>query len=574
MRKELSIGTSDFKELIENNFYFADKSLFIKEIIKSGAKVVLFPRPRRFGKTLNISMLQYFFEKTMNVPYVASGQVRGDSNRHLFKDLKIEKDKECIEQQGQYPVVFFTFKDVKEENWANTFEKIRDIIFAEFNRHKYLLKSNSLDVYEKEYCKKIINNSGTQVDYENSLKKLTEYLTKCHKKKPIILIDEYDSPITAGYLNNFYSQIIDFMRGFLCGGLKDNKYLEKAVITGVLKIAKESIFSGVNNLEVYSISDEKFSEFFGFLQEEIDELLKYYNFDGDVEEVKHWYDGYNFGNNRIYNPWSIISFIRKDFKFSVYWVNTSDNKLIRDLITKGDHKLKKDIEEIVANKKNKHVINDNIVFTDIEHISEATINLLLFSGYLTVSDIQYDNIEKVNLGNLSIPNEEIASLYNNIIMYWFKRSIDTDDYKSMLDNLINGNIKEFTKYFNNFVLSSFSCFDLPENQSEKVYHAFVLGMLISLNKDYLVKSNRESGFGRYDVMLIPKNKNKLGVVIEFKKTEESETLEHATKEALEQIQARGYAQELKDLEINNILFLGIAFKGKQVQILSENNKNI
>ncbi|MCF7800078.1 ATP-binding protein [Candidatus Babeliales bacterium] len=561
MKKELGIGVSDFKNIREKNYYFVDKSLLIKEIIETGAEVLLFPRPRRFGKTLNLSMLRYFFEK--NLPS------QKGNNKHLFKNLEIEKYKNCMQHQGQYPIIFFTFKDIKETNWEKTIEKIKDLISIEFKRHKYLLDSNLIDIYEKEYCKKIINKTASQVDYENSLKNLSEYLAKFYNKRSIILLDEYDSPITSGYLNNYYKEIISFMRGFLCGGLKDNSFLEKAIITGVLRIAKESIFSGVNNLKTYSIITKNFSEYFGFLQTEVENILKYYDLENKINDVKKWYDGYNFGGHKIYNPWSIINFASDKGTLIIYWVNTSDNQLIRDLITNGDESLKSDIEGIIAGINNKHVINDNIVFQDINKINSATFNLLLFSGYLTVSDIKYDENRDVFLGKLSIPNVEIRGLYKNIIIYWFENSINFNKYKAMLKNLISGNIEEFTNYFTDFVASSFSSFDLPENESEKVYHAFVLGMLVSLSKDYLVKSNRESGYGRYDVILIPRDKNKFGIVIEFKKADEKESIENAVQDALKQIKEKNYVQELKDLEIKNILNLGIAFKGKQVKILKK-----
>ncbi|MCF7800062.1 ATP-binding protein [Candidatus Babeliales bacterium] len=554
--KKLPVGISDFKELIENNYYFVDKSSFIKEIINADAKIILLPRPRRFGKTINISMLKYFFEKDLH----------NIDNKHLFKDLEIENCQECMSYQEQYPVIFLTFKDIKEKNWENTFEKIRDLIAIEFSRHDYLLNSDFLKNLEKEYCKRIINNTGTQVDYENSLKKLTGYLAKFHNKKPILLIDEYDSPITSGFINNYYKDIISFMRGLLCGGLKDNVNLEKGVITGVLRVAKESIFSGVNNLAVYSTLKQNFSEFFGFLQKEVEKLLKYYNLENKIEDVKKWYDGYSFGNHKIYNPWSILNFISNKADFSVYWVNTSDNQLIRDLISRGDDELKSWLEDILTGTDKEYNIDENIVFSDIYSINSAVLSLLLFSGYLAATRVKK---EYANPVKLSIPNWEIRTLYEDIINYWFEKSINFSRYKFMLENLLSGNIEEFTKYFTSFVTSSFSSFDLPENESEKIYHAFVLGMLVSLSKDYIVKSNRESGDGRYDVMLMPKDKNKLGIVIEFKKADDGETIDHAIKAAIKQIQDKNYAQELKDFGIKNIFSLGIAFKGKQVKILKK-----
>ncbi|MCF7799899.1 ATP-binding protein [Candidatus Babeliales bacterium] len=574
--KKLPVGISDFKELIENNYYFVDKTYFIKEIINADAKVLLLPRPRRFGKTINLSMLRFFFEKTIPLrPGGFAGQDGGQaggyggqaiSNKQLFRGLKIEKCQECMSYQEQYPVIFFTLKDIKETNWESTFNKIKDLIGQEFKRHKYLLDSNILDSNDKNIFKNIISRKAEQFDYENSLKKLTEYLTKFHNKKPIILIDEYDSPINAGFINNYYIQIINFMRGFLGAGLKDNPNLEKAVITGILRVARESIFSGLNNLAVYSILKEDFSEFFGFEQSEVEKLLKDYNLENKIDEVKKWYDGYNFGNHKIYNPWSILNFISNKAEFSVYWVNTSDNQLIRDLISRGDEELKTILENIIAGASIEYNIDENIVFPDIYKINSAVFSLLLFSGYLTATKVRknYDNPVK-----LSMPNQEIKILYEKIIIYWFENSINFSKYKFMLENLLSGNIEEFKEYFINFVTSSFSSFDLPENESEKIYHAFVLGILVTLSKDYIVKSNRESGFGRYDVMLIPNDKNKLGLVIEFKKAEQKETIDNAVTAAIKQIEEKKYTQELKDLGIKNILSLGIAFKGKEVKILKK-----
>ncbi len=556
--KKISIGITDFKEIINNNYYLVDKSLFIKEIMEDGSKVLLIPRPRRFGKTINMSMLKYFFEKT------------DEDNSFLFKELYIYKCKDVMEKQGKYPVIYLTFKDEKYLSWKDCKSGMKFVIGNEFKRHKYLLKSNIMDDEEKETYKDIMNLKADDIYYHKSLLSLSMYLSKYYNEKTVIIIDEYEVPIQGGYTGNYYEDIINFMRNFLSGGLKDNIYLEKAILTGILRVAKESIFSGLNNLNVYSILKNKYSSYFGFSEVEIEEIFKYYEVEFKLDEVKSWYNGYVFGENVIYNPWSILNYVNNyEEGLQPYWINTSSNDLVKSLITKGGHQLKSELEDLIQDKSITKEINENIEMKEIDKSTENVWSFLLLSGYLkTVKNTRKPDGRLVC--ELAIPNIEVKYLYNEIIMSWFRESINNDEFNFMLNSLINGDIKTFGKILKKFVLSSVSYFDISGQESEKVYHAFVLGMLIALSEDYEVKSNRESGYGRYDIMIIPKDKNKIGIIMEFKKVDrdDEEDLKKAAEEGLKQIRERKYKQELIAREIKNIIEIGVAFEGKDVMVLT------
>ncbi|NMM64029.1 AAA family ATPase [Clostridium sp. P21] len=556
--KRISIGITDFKEIVNDNYYLVDKSLFIKEIIEDGSKVLLLPRPRRFGKTVNMSMLKYFFEKT------------DEDNSLLFKELNINKHKDIMERQGSYPVIYLTFKDEKYLNWKDCKSGMKFIIGSEFKRHKYLLESNILDDEEKEIYKDVMNLKAEDIYYYKSLLSLSIYLFKYYNKKAVIIIDEYDVPIQSGYTSGYYEDIISFMRNFLSGGLKDNVYLEKAILTGILRVARESIFSGLNNLNVYSILKNKYSSYFGFSEAEIEEVFKYYKVESKLDEVKSWYNGYVFGENIIYNPWSILNYVNNyEEGLQPYWINTSSNDLVKSLITKGGQQLKSELEDLIRNKSIIKEINENIEMKEIDKSTENVWSFLLLSGYLkTINKVRKSDRRLVC--ELAIPNIEVKYLYNEIIMSWFRESINNDEFNFMLKSLINGDIKTFGKILKKFVLSSVSYFDISGQESEKVYHAFILGMLIALSEDYEVKFNRESGYGRYDVIIIPKDKNKIGIIMEFKKVDrdEKEDLKKAAEDGLKQIKERDYKQELVMREIKNIIEVAIAFEGKDVMILT------
>ena len=555
-KRKLPIGLSDFKRLIEDNYYYVDKSLLLKELIDSGGIVTLIPRPRRFGKTLNLSMLRHFFEK------------KDKDTSYLFKELNIWKEgEEYQEKQGKYPVIYLTFKDVKNSKWEDAYHKIVSTIKDEFENHSYLLNSNELNEREKTIIENVLTQKLSQTDYEESIRKLSFYLEKHHKQRVIILIDEYDTPIQCGFTYNFYNEAISFVRNFMSSSLKDNPSMERGVLTGILRIAKESIFTGMNNLGVFTILNNQFSDKFGFTEEEVKSLLEYYNIGIDSKEVSDWYNGYIFGETVIYNPWSILNYIERHGEGCMpYWVNTSSNDLVKDLLSRSSHTTKLDLELLVTGKSIKKEIRSDIVFSEIENSSESIWSFLLFCGYLKVLKKEY--IDKKLICELMIPNREVEYLYEAIIRNWFEISIRNDKLDLLLKCLTSGDVKTFGKILQEFVLNSMSYLDPTGKEPEKVYHAFVLGLLLSLNQTYTVKSNRESGLGRYDVMLIPNDIHKKGIIFEFKKVDhdDKETIDDTVKLALAQIEDKQYDAELREKGITDILKLGIAIDGKIVKI--------
>jgi hypothetical protein len=556
LKKPLPIGISDFKRLIDGGYAYVDKTLFIQEIIEKGTLVALIPRPRRFGKTLNLSMLRYFFEK---------GE---DDTSYLFKNLNIWNNKACRALQGQFPVVSISLKDVKHASWEEAFQALRKVIAKEFERHNYILEKELLTPREKELYHKILSETDDKTLIEQSLLHLTEWLHRYHNKQTILLIDEYDTPAHAAYTGKYYSTFIDFIRNWLSAGLKDNFHLERGVLTGILRIAKESIFSGLNNISTFTILNEEFQDKFGLLKSEVKELLDDCDLSDRLPEIGQWYDGYRIGScTEIYNPWSVLNCIAKNGALSPYWVNTSDNALMKQLIAKGTDDLKADIEELLRGGSIEKTIEEGIVFPNLEQSPSAVWSLLLYSGYLTLDATPSYGVPC----QLRIPNIEVGELYKTMIMDWFKTSIHEHKYRILLSSLTSGDVDTFSQLFKEFMISSVGVFDIPSEESEKIYHAFVLGMMIGLKDQYELKSNRESGLGRYDVMLIPKDKNDLGIIMEFKKIGrfEKTDLEKAVTSALQQIEDRQYAQELLDRGVNRILYLGFAFEGKQVLIRSK-----
>ncbi len=552
--QKLPLGISDFKELQKNNYDFIDKSLFIKEIIDEDAQVILFPRPRRFGKTLNISMLRYYF-------------CEAEADWSLFKDLKIETQPgQYLQEFAAYPLIYITFKGVKELKWKNCLKNIEDIVAAEYQKHDYLLEKNVLSKPEKKIYNEILNLEADQVHYQKSLQRLTEYLHRYHGEKVIVLIDEYDQPIQTGYLNDYYKEVVNFMRLFLENGLKDNSSLEKSVLTGILRIAKESIFSGLNNLVVNDIFSEKYNSYFGLLPEEVEKIFTDYNLEYRLDQIKDWYNGYNFGGRTIYNPWSIINCIYYQGEIKPYWVNSSGNELIKELVINGNEDLKTNLELLIQGEKIKKKIDENIVFAEIKSKSSSVWSFLLFSGYLSAA--ASDRKEGRLYAELEIPNQEINYIYEEIILDWFEKNISSKKLALMLKALTEADIDTFAQIFKEFTVNSFSYFDTAAEAPEKVYHAFVLGLLLNLRDDYQIKSNRESGYGRYDIMIIPNDKSKKGIIIEFKKVNKysKESLGEAVETALEQIDRKNYEAELKSIGISDILKLGIAFSGKEIEI--------
>jgi len=552
--KRLPIGISDYKKLVEDNYYYIDKTLLIKELIEVGGAITLLPRPRRFGKTLNLSMLRYFFEKS------------SIDTTHLFSHTAIWQEQEYQKLHAQYPVIFLTFKDVKELTWKNAYEKLTVIIANEFERHAYLLKDLSgQDV--KDY-QAIMERTASFVLFSRALFLLTELLHNHYQKKVIVLLDEYDAPIHASYTYNYYDEMINFMRSLLTSVLKDNSFLERGVLTGILRAAKEGIFSGLNNLKVCSLTGIEFQNKFGFTQQEVQQLLKDQKLSDTALQVQQWYNGYTFGDTTIYNPWSIVQCADQRGLIRPYWLNTSDNQLIKNLLSLANEDVKAELELLITDQSIIKEIDDAVLFPGIERNSKALWSLLLFSGYLTY--VKKELIEGKLLCTLSIPNKEIKILYTDMIKEIFEASLTNTKITLLLRALTEGDSQTFGELLQEFISNSMGIYDFADSDPEKSYHLFVLGLLVYLRDSYEVKSNQESGYGRYDIMLIPKNPNKLGIVVEFKKVSPArgETLEIASQKALDQIQEREYVTELKERGVKRIQLLGIAFQGKKVFVRS------
>jgi hypothetical protein len=445
--QKLPVGLSDFKRVIEDNYYYVDKSLLIKELMDQGAVAMLIPRPRRFGKTLNLSMLRCFFEKT------------AEDTSHLFRHLKIwQSGEEYTSQQGKYPVIYLTFKDIKESNWTSALEKIKRLIQEEFLRHNYLRNENALEAEEQEYFETIANLTATSSAYEDSLKRLSRYLARHHQQQVILLIDEYDTPIQAGYVNGYYKEVVGFMRNFLSGGLKDNPHLAKGVLTGIMRVAKESIFSGLNNLDVFTLLNHNFSDKFGLTEDEVKRLLEDLGASERYAEAKTWYNGYCFGSHIIYNPWSIINYAGKlDEGFKPYWANTSDNAIIEQLLTRGGTELKSELESLIKGGTIEKPIEENIIFRDIERKDHLLWSFLLFSGYLKYVGKRTAN--KRMLFSLQIPNLEVGYIYDHLVQGWLEARLENKKLEMMLKALLGGDMETFEELFAEMVKNSFSFLD-------------------------------------------------------------------------------------------------------------------
>jgi len=468
-------------------------------------------------------------------------------------------------------VIFLTFKNIKEMKWETCLFKIKQLIQEEYSRHDYLLESPKMKSHERDYFQKIMNLSGHIGDYENSLEKLLIFLNRYYGQRAIILIDEYDAPVHAGFNDGYYKDVIRFIRNFLCGGLKDtDRYLEKGILTGIMRIAQESIFSGLNNPGVYTLLSEAFNDKFGFTEKEVETILRQFGVIHQYEQVQEWYNGYRFGETVIYNPWSIVNFLSEGAKkFKSYWRNTADNEIVESLLSRGGKELNRELEVLIRGESIEKVIEEHIVLKNIPERENLLWSFLLMGGYLKQTEARLDRFTGKMHYTLSIPNKEVKTIYMEIVENFFPGKIENRNLEIMLKALLEGNIDVFAEIFSDYVLKSMSFFDMEsgeEAEAEKVYHAFVMGLFLWLTPGYEVKSNRESGYGRYDIMIIPEVKTKLGFIIEFKKTRKKETLETAVKSALEQIENQKYETELLQRGIKNYKKLAIVFKGKEVTV--------
>ena len=536
--KKLPIGIDDFKKLIEKNAYYIDKTEYIEKILDDISEVKLFIRPRRFGKTLNMLTLKYFFDIENK-----------EENRKLFKNLYIEKS-EYFKEQGQYPVIFISLKGLKEKTWENCFNEIKALIsklYNEFEFIKKVLNESELNIFDKIWLKK---DDG---EYINALKNLTSFLYKYYKKEVILLIDEYDAPLINAYEYGYYDEAILFFKVFYGEALKTNLYLRTGIMTGIIRVIKAGIFSDLNNLKVYSILDKEYSDFFGFTQEEVKKALEDFNIEYELPEVKSWYDGYKFGNSEVYNPWSILNFLQHK-ELEAYWVKTSSNFLIKEALKNTNLDVKESLENLFNGENVEEVITGNSDLSSLLSYHDIW-ELLLFSGYLTIDK----KIDK-KLYSLRLPNREIKELFKD---EFIDISFGESQFIKTMESLKRNKLEDFEKNLQKILLNSTS---YQDTKNEDFYHGLILGMTLYLDSQYYVTSNKESGLGRYDVTIEPKNKNNKGYILEFKVTKNEENLEKEAKQAIEQIISKKYDVSLKERGIKDIIILGVAFCGKLVKV--------
>ena len=553
-RKPLPIGISDYVRA-QSDYYYVDKTLLIKEFLDQKPLVSLFTRPRRFGKTLNMDMLRVFFE------------ISKENTSKYFEDKAIWRcGEEYRKQQGQYPVVFLTFKDVKFDSWTATLDKIRDLLQEEFGRHQELADSSKLAEYEKAYFAKIINGDVSEVDLTASLAKLSQMLAKHYGKSPIIIIDEYDTPIQEGYSKDFYDEIIGFMRNFFSGAFKDNKNLTYGFLTGILRIAQESIFSGLNNLTVNSVMDEGYDQFFGFTASEVRNMLEYYGVTDKEAELRDWYDGYLFGSTEIYNPWSVINYISKGCVPQAYWVNTGNNEILEDVLKVATDDITEKLYSLLQGERVIARIDQNVVYRSLAEDPANIYSLLLVAGYLKTpkKELQADGSY---LCEVSIPNREIAAVYKSEILSHLLQigAITRTTADRIAESLYSNDYKKLQNAITEYMDKSISFYDAG---AEGFYHGLVLGLIALMDNHYKIKSNRESGDGRYDISLIPRDGRYPGIIMElkWKKDLSADKLIELADEALAQIDDRRYDAEMKEDGIQDILRFGIAFSGKKVSV--------
>ncbi len=580
-RKRLETGISDFKNIIENNCYFVDKTALIYDFFTNGAYISLMPRPKRFGKTLNLSMIEYFFD------------IQKPESKILFEDYEISKKEDfCKEHQNKYPVINISLKNVKEKNWKKCLMRFKSLISDLYKKYGFLLSSDKIEKNEKQTIETLINETASEIKYSESLKKLSLYLHKHFSQKVIILVDEYDTPIINAFRHtakpikrskeetSYYQDVIDFMQSFLGDAFKGNEAnLRKGLITGVMRVARESIFSDWNNFTVYGITSNYFSDSFGFTQSETEQIVTHFGLHYNLKNIEQWYNGYIFGNiDKIYNPWSIVNYILNEKDgFKPYWVNTSDYSLIKERITEQNATQK--LQILVEGKTIEEPLYDNFIFADFETDNELLWTLLTYNGYLT-------QIQKSDYGNykLKIPNNEVKKVFTDIIMTWLKNKVKLkrDLIVFTTDCLINNRLEKFEAGFKQIIGDTLSYFDIApvENHgrtslNEQIYHVYSLGLLAILSDDYIIKSNRESGDGRYDILLIPYDKTKNGVVIEIKSIEKQketednekfiERIDKEIKSALNQIERNKYYKELlaHKIPLEHIIKVPVVFAGKE-----------
>jgi len=552
--KPIPIGVEDFKVIIDKGSYYVDKTDMIRELLDSGATVNLFTRPRRFGKTLNISMLQRFFEKT------------DEDNAYLFDGLNISQAGEkYMQHQGQYPVISLSLKSMKQPDYSKSFGTFKDVIKREFWRHKDVLSSNEIVPEDREIFSQITHGTAEYDTYITAIRTLSDCLYAAYQKKVIILIDEYDVPLETSHFRGFYDEMVDLIRSVFESALKTNPYLEFGVLTGCLRVSKESIFTGLNNLKVHTITDSIFSECFGFTENEVKKIAEDFQIQDKFDEMKEWYDGYLFGETEIYNPWSILNYVlsaitEKNVIPKPYWSNTSSNDIIHELVVNGNEETHNQIEELMNGESLTKPIYEDITYRNININTDYIWSFLLFTGYLKPVQL-FKGTDNLIYAKIVIPNIEVQTIYQTTIMQWFDEKVRSTSRDDLFTAMINGNADEFETLLGDWLDETISYYDSKENY----YHGFLSGLLVGF-KGYDVKSNRESGDGRPDLLILERKRHKLAVILEIKVAERFRDLDAKCDEALQQIETNRYEAELKYDCFQKILKYGVAFCDKACQV--------
>ena len=558
MKKALPIGVENFKDIMESGYYYIDKSLFIKELADLKGKVNLFTRPRRFGKTLNLSMLRYYYEDTGDTE-------KNEVHKSLFHGLKImEQGEEYTKHMGDYPVINLTLKSAKQPSFESAYGKLRDDIADEFQRHQYIMESGKMNEREKALFQKIADREAGYDNYSGSLKFLSKCLYQATGKQAVILIDEYDVPLENAYFRGFYEEMADFIRSLFESALKTNDYLQFAVITGCLRISKESIFTGLNHLNIVSVLDKKYSDHFGFTEQEVIRMMSYYEVESRFSTMKEWYDGYLFGDTEVYNPWSVIKYLYDLYSDTEafphpYWINTSSNDIVKDLIARADRETKGQIETLLSGGTLDIRVHEEVTYGDMHSRGESLWNFLYFTGYLTKKSEYFK--DKYIFLKVRIPNVEVMTIYENTISSWMKDMIRKEDFHDLYRAMEEGNAERMTDILNGQLFRTISFFDSAEN----FYHGFLAGIL-SQSENYLVKSNRESGNGRSDIMVKSPSLRGRAFVVEVKVSDSVDDLESDAEKALQQIYDKRYMEELRAEGYRKIGCYGISFFRKDCEV--------
>lgn len=548
----LAIGSTDYKKICHSSYY-VDKTLFIKDLLDEGTDIVLLTRPRRFGKTLNMDMLRTFFEKTEE-----------DTSKY-FIDKKIwAQGAEYIQHQGKYPVIFLSLKDIKSSSWEISFELLKNVICTEYARHKELAVSKKITGADASFYQKIVNDNANEAAYMLSLQALSRMLHAHYAKAPVIIIDEYDTPIQEGYVNGYYAKAVEFIRNFFSAALKDNPHTTLCVLTGILRIAKESIFSGLNNIRVYSVLDRKFSSYFGFTSDEVQAMAEYYEASEKVSELKKWYDGYKFGRTEIFNPWSVLNYFSHDCQAMPFWVQTSGNAVIADILKNVNKTTCDSLRALLNGEIVESVIETNIIYPRLREPQTNIFGFLLMTGYLKSLQTTLDE-DGAYVCQLSIPNKELKSIYRKEILALLTKNIGEDIVHDLRQALLHKDAAALKQALRKFLLETISYYD---GLKENYYHGLLLGMTVIFAADYYPLSNRESGEGRFDIQLTPKIDNMPGIIIEIKavRDDSKEQLQALAQEALEQIESKHYDAMLASQGVQSIYKYGIAFCAKKVEI--------